>query len=158
MKRGAYPFQKCDGNVKWKTYHFVPHSLESALHVESSSNENMFDIPVNSEYFINLLGDRLISSAGGSNEVSISTTDALINSRLVAFYFSAHWCGPCRQFTPMLSEMYETLKDANPSHGLEVVFVSSDHDGASFENYFQTMPWMALPFTERAKKKVLSQQ
>mmetsp|Transcript_17358 Transcript_17358/g.26215 ORF Transcript_17358/g.26215 Transcript_17358/m.26215 type:complete len:912 (-) Transcript_17358:287-3022(-) len=209
MKRGSYPFQKCDGNVQWKTYHFVPQSLESTLGIDSSSHEYMFDIPVNSEYFINLLGDHLIANGDGSNKVSISTTEALKNSRLVAFYFSAHWCGPCRQFSEgnriqentgaivdqpgmvlrddpiseiaapkvvvqssqnkdqkvaqnnlnaMLSEMYETLKDENPSHGLEVVFVSSDRDSASFENYFQTMPWLALPFTDRAKKNVLSQQ
>jgi len=58
----------------------------------------------------------------------------------------------------MLSEMYETLKDANPSHGLEVVFVSSDRDNTSFDHYFQTMPWLALPFNERSKKNELSQQ
>lgn len=46
----------------------------------------------------------------------------------------------------MLSEMYQVLKDAYPSHGLEIVFVSSDRDATSFHQYFTSMPWLAMPF------------
>eukprot|EP00980_Cylindrotheca_fusiformis_P000481 scaffold119_cov131-Cylindrotheca_fusiformis.AAC.11 len=42
--------------------------------------------------------------------------------------------------------MYEYLKDVRPTHGLEIVFVSSDRDLSSFEQYFSTMPWRAIPF------------
>jgi nucleoredoxin len=51
----------------------------------------------------------------------------------------------CRSFTPMLCEMYEVLNEAFPSHGLEIVFVSSDRNPAEFEQYFSTMPWLAIP-------------
>ena len=46
----------------------------------------------------------------------------------------------------MLAEMYDHLKEARPSHGLEIVFVSGDRDQHSFEQYFRTMPWQAIPF------------
>lgn len=42
--------------------------------------------------------------------------------------------------------MYQHLKDQNPSHGLEIVFVSSDRDLTSFAQYYNSMPWMAIPF------------
>jgi Thioredoxin-like len=42
--------------------------------------------------------------------------------------------------------MYQSLKVAYPSHGLEIVFVSSDRDNASFTSYFDSMPWLAIPF------------
>jgi Thioredoxin-like/PUB domain len=42
--------------------------------------------------------------------------------------------------------MYTTLKEAYPSHGLEIVFVSSDRDEDSFNRYFNTMPWLAIPY------------
>jgi nucleoredoxin len=31
---------------------------------------------------------------------------------------------------------------------IEIVFVSSDKDEASFEEYFEMIPWLALPFQE----------
>jgi hypothetical protein len=45
----------------------------------------------------------------------------------------------------MLAELYEQLNQTFPTHGLEIVFVSSDRDDASFHSYFAKMPWMALP-------------
>ena len=38
--------------------------------------------------------------------------------------------------------------------GLEVVFVSSDRDEASFKEYFGEMPWLALDFSDRKLKVV----
>lgn len=67
-------------------------------------------------------------------------------------YFSAHWCPPCRAFTPMLGEFYNNLKAAGKS--LEIVFVSSDRDEAQWKEYYHSMPWLALPFEDR-KRKVL---
>lgn len=52
----------------------------------------------------------------------------------------------CRSFTPVLTEMYELLKESYPTHGLEIVFVSSDRDAGEFNQYFASMPWLAVPF------------
>jgi Thioredoxin-like len=49
--------------------------------------------------------------------------------------------------------MYQSLKVAYPSHGLEIVFVSSDRDSASFTSYFDSMPWLAIPFDSVAQFK-----
>ena len=38
----------------------------------------------------------------------------------------------------------------------EIVFVSSDRDEKSFQDYFGEMPWKALPFAEREKKQEVS--
>lgn len=67
----------------------------------------------------------------------------------ILLYFSAHWCPPCRAFTPKLKEAYETIKAKNGP--LEVIFMSSDQDQASFDEYFATMPWLALPFGDERK-------
>ena len=60
----------------------------------------------------------------------------------VLLYFSAHWCPPCRAFRPKLTEAYDNIK-ANDD-ALEVVFISSDRDQASFDELFATMSWLAL--------------
>jgi len=76
-----------------------------------------------------------------------------LTGKAVALYFSAHWCPPCRGFTPRLKEWYEAdLK----SKGLDVVFVSSDRDEASFKEYFAEQPWHALEFSDREAKQDLS--
>merc|ERR1712099_130164 len=77
---------------------------------------------------------------------------AKVGSKAIGIYFSAHWCPPCRGFTPKLAEMYNNgLKD-----NMEIFFVSSDRDQASFDAYFAEMPWQALPFDKRAEKSLLS--
>ena len=48
----------------------------------------------------------------------------------------------------MLAEMYDYLTETYPSHGLEIVFVSGDRDEQSFRNYYQSMPWKAIPFDQ----------
>ncbi len=35
--------------------------------------------------------------------------DVLEGYKLYAIYFSAHWCPPCRNFTPMLAEFYNAV-------------------------------------------------
>ena len=69
---------------------------------------------------------------------------------MLARYFSAHWCPPCRGFTPKLAEWY--AKDLS-AKGLQVVFVSSDKDQGQFDEYFGEMPWPALDYSDRALKE-----
>merc|ERR1712048_949373 len=68
-------------------------------------------------------------------------------------YFSAHWCPPCRGFTPKLAEFH---KKHAASKNFETVFVSSDKDQAAFDDYYKDMPWTALPYSERGLKDSLS--
>jgi nucleoredoxin len=92
---------------------------------------------------VELLGSKLITKDGEGETAAV-----LQGKGAVALYFSAHWCPPCQRFTPMLSNWYSTsLKDK----GLEVVFVSSDKDEASFTEYYGGMPWLALPFDSDKK-------
>ena len=56
----------------------------------------------------------------------------------------------------MLSQAYKDIT-AN-GKPLEVVFVSSDKDDASFNEYYGEMPWLALPFADRDCKTELSKK
>merc|ERR1712118_238427 len=47
--------------------------------------------------------------------------------------------------------MGDGLKDK-----MEIFFVSSDRDQASFDEYFAEMPWQALPYEKREEKNFLS--
>ncbi len=61
---------------------------------------------------------------------------------------------PCRHFTPTLSAKYTALKNAGKK--IEIVFVSSDRDEASFKQYHSEMTFLALPFSARGAKAALA--
>ena len=65
--------------------------------------------------------------------------------KVVAVYFSAHWCPPCRAFTPTLIKAYEAAKAAGLP--FELVFVSSDEDEEGFDEYTKDMPWPSVKFS-----------
>ncbi|XP_069134962.1 uncharacterized protein [Argopecten irradians] len=96
------------------------------------------------------LGDTLLTKEG---EVPIEK--ALEGKKTICLYFSAHWCPPCRQFTPAMADVYS---NGEKGDDVEVIFISSDRDEASFKEYFGEMPWIALPFSVRDKKAALSEK
>lgn len=87
-----------------------------------------------------LFGDQLTRASGASVSPSV------LGGKIVGIYFSAHWCGPCRQFTPTLVETYKKLVAAGKP--FEIVFVSSDNTQADMYSYMKRagMPWLAVPF------------
>ncbi|XVE92415.1 hypothetical protein REPUB_Repub01dG0095100 [Reevesia pubescens] len=89
----------------------------------------------------------------GKDGAKVQVTDLV--GKTVLLYFSAHWCPPCRAFTPKLVEAYKTIKAKDEA--FEVVFISSDRDQSSFEEYYSEMPWLALPFGD-ARKPLLSRK
>jgi len=101
--------------------------------------------------FVELLGP-VISTKNGDSP----TEEVLLKGGVVGLYFSAHWCGPCRGFTPELVKSYNALKESGKD--FEIVFVSSDRDQASFDSYYGEMPWLSLPFTDRDRKNALSKK
>lgn len=74
-----------------------------------------------------------------------ASTDSL-KGKIIGIYFSAHWCGPCQNFTPKLVKFHkEMAKQRKP---FEVVFVSSDYTATKMLNYAEEMemPWLMVPF------------
>ena len=77
-----------------------------------------------------------------------------LNDKVVGVYFSAHWCGPCRKFTPGLVEYRNKNKDK-----FEVIFVSSDRTKEAKEKYMEEnkMEWPSVPWRS-ANSNTLSQK
>lgn len=82
--------------------------------------------------------------------------DAISKKKLIAYYFSAHWCAPCRKFTPKLVEYYKRVAPQHPE--FEIVFVSSDKTAEAMESYMREvgMPWPAVAYAKRDEKPELS--
>jgi len=73
-----------------------------------------------------------------------------LKGKVVAVYHSAHWCPPCRTFTPKLVAFANAHKD-----NLAVVFVSYDQSPAEMTKYMKEaqMPWAAVPYKAASGKR-----
>lgn len=72
--------------------------------------------------------------------------------KVLGLFFSAHWCPPCRVFTPNLTDWYTRLRGGVAKDKLEIVYISLDKDEKTFDEYYDTMPWLALPYKYRERE------
>ncbi len=103
------------------------------------------------EWLSESFGAELINAKGEKVEL------ASLKGKVVGVYFSAHWCPPCRQFTPRLVTAYNEMKAAGKP--FEIVFASSDRDEKAMFNYMKetSMEWTAIPHGD-AHKETLSKR
>ncbi|KAK6931054.1 DC1, partial [Dillenia turbinata] len=83
----------------------------------------------------------------GKDGAKVPVSDLV--GKTILLYFSAHWCPPCRAFLPKLIEAYHKIKEVDSA--FEVIFISSDSDQPSFDEFFSGMPWLSLPFGDERK-------
>ncbi len=74
--------------------------------------------------------------------------------KVIGLYFAAHWSPPCRAFTSELARTYAKLKEQGKA--FEVLFVSADKDQDGFNDFFESMPWLAVPFADEDRKERLA--
>lgn len=99
-------------------------------------------IPARADFFDEIKGD-------------LTGPEVKTPPKYTALYFSAHWCPPCRMFTPKLVEWYNKFKPAHPD--FELVFVSSDRSAEAMQEYIKgdNMPWPAVAF-DKARSETFS--
>ena len=118
--------------------HQHQHQHRSCIVIMSqSAPDNASSAPPTSSPMVALLGPKLLKQ--GKTE---STDKLLKDKQLVALYFSASWCPPCKAFSPVLIDFYRQHASKN---GVEIIYLSSDSTVADFQAYYAKMPWLALP-------------
>ncbi|XP_022319409.2 nucleoredoxin-like [Crassostrea virginica] len=91
-----------------------------------------------------------------SKHGGVSIGDLTKDTDVIGLYFSAHWCSPCRGFTPNLVEFYNTMKANNQP--MEIIYVSLDRDRSSFDEYYGTMPWYTISFDDNEAREKLAEE
>ena len=116
-----------------------PASIQSESAEKVTATPSTPNAPENAQAYTldQLIGKELVDANGSPVD------PASLKGKFVGIYFSAHWCGPCRTFTPKLVEFRNQIPEQ-----FDVVFASSDRDAAAMLSYMKEagMPWPALPF------------
>jgi nucleoredoxin len=112
------------------------------------------------------------STGSQSNSIAALVKGALVTSRngvlrpyldaefekkkLIGLYMSAHWCPPCRKFTPQLVAYYNKIGATHPE--FEILFVSHDKSSGAMEGYMrdEQMPWPAVSYDKVAGNTALN--
>lgn len=89
----------------------------------------------------------VVDAAGASTPMA----DVISGAEYLGLYFSAHWCPPCRMFTPELSTWYtkQTAAGGPLAGKLEIIFMTADRTAAAHAEYLAEMPWKAVPYAQK---------
>ena len=107
------------------------------------AQEAVADTPVASEteqgnaVWNTLFPDGLLDADGKKVETDV------LKDKIVGLYFSAHWCPPCRSFSPELVKFRD-----NNENEFEIVFISSDKSEEAQFSYMKEleMKWYTVKF------------
>jgi thiol-disulfide isomerase/thioredoxin len=133
------------GLISGKCYYFALRPLSNGYDWSPSTNLSVVNY---SPWLQQNFPSQLLSKNG------LVRSEEMLAGKVLGIYFSASWCGPCRNFTPQLVSLHNTTKkEMKP---FEIIFVSCDHSNEDFQSYYlgHHGSWLAIPYDD-PKREIL---
>ena len=114
---------------------------ETQARAKTAAKQTPAPVPI-----IEALKDKLVHCH--DDTITSADRSEVENKKLVALYFSAHWCAPCRKFTPELVDFYNRVAPEHPE--FQIIFISLDRSRFGWETYLREskMPWLAIDYDQ----------
>ncbi|KAF3431262.1 hypothetical protein FNV43_RR25992 [Rhamnella rubrinervis] len=84
-----------------------------------------------------------------NNQVPVNS----LAGKIVGLYFAASSHCECQRFTPLLVKFYQEIGSTN----FEVIYISSEESRYSIREYYTTMPWLSIRFSDSETRKSLKE-
>ena len=81
-----------------------------------------------------------------------SILDANKDTKLFMFYYTMHNCPGCREFSPLLKELYKECNENGKQ--FEVIVFITDRNADLWNSYYAEMPFTAIPFKDKRIKAI----
>lgn len=106
---------------------------------------------MNDHPLIKLLGESILTQFCEK----VDTISLCGKEKYLGLYYSAYWCPSCIAFTPELVKFYKHFKASERKDNFEIIYISSDPDEKHFKEHMTSMPWLALPFSDKSRQVIL---
>eukprot|EP00947_MAST-08B_sp_MAST-8B-sp1_P002879 g2879.t1 len=99
---------------------------------------------------------KLVAGLSGDNKDKVVTE--VEEGTVFGLYFTSWFNGLCKDFTPRLTGLYETLErevsEGKKNKRFEVIYISDASNKDKSNAYFHTMPWLGVPPASPANKQL----
>ena len=104
-----------------------------------------------------LLGgnDEVLSADNSGKQTTVGAVLQQKDVKLLMLYYTMHNCPGCREFTPILVELYREVNEDQKQ--LEVIGVITDRNEELYNEYYAEMPWPAIPIKDKRIKAIAKQ-
>jgi nucleoredoxin len=102
----------------------------------------------NFETIQNLIGKKFFDN---KNE-EVKNLDEIYNSKLIALFFSASWCSPCRIFEKELIDIYQDVNQGEKN--FEVIQISLEKSEDVFRKWIVNKPWKFIHFNDNKSQEL----
>jgi thiol-disulfide isomerase/thioredoxin len=96
--------------------------------------------PLMANELLDKMSPHLINSKGEAITVDLKSKE------YVLIYWSASWCGPCRELTPKLVEFYNNNGGGDK---FEIILMCLDRSEEQMATYMKKMPWPAVKYDQK---------
>ena len=104
-----------------------------------------------------MFGDLLLYKDDQGNVIPEPIDDIMQGVEIVGCFFGGSWQQHSLDFTPVLASWYTAARLAGIP--LEVIYISNDESQTAFSDYYvYSMPFAAVPFTNKSMRLSLRQQ
>jgi len=129
--------------------------IDSFDSVDNGGLKIEYDRKVDYREFIDFVMEKDMSLSPRNGMEGLHSTGALLAGKaIVGIFFGASWAPQTHKVNTMLNLFYKNLKEAGDNR-FEVIYCSHDQNAEQFYQFYESHPWLAVPYEDSTRRKYM---